>query len=156
MRAYKPNLRDYIGQCELNYVRMEKLLPYLGERDERVFGVDQGTAELGRVRCCVIERAKFTTTVEFVQESELSDWLPKPTIKVRLYHDARMAEVLAFQKNRYIKPKYEYPNKNMYQRDEKAQNNRFLGEWLQHCLQHGRELMTPFVDSLGSRNESIN
>ena len=151
MKPYKPNLREYIGQCELNYIRLEKLLPCLGETDERVFGVDQGNEELGQVRCSVIERSKFTTTVELVQESELSDWMPKPTIKVRLYHDARMAEVLAFQKNRYIKPKYEYPNRNMFQRDEKAQNNRFLGEWLQHCLQHGRELINPFVDVISIR-----
>lgn len=135
---YTPNLKEYIGQCELNYIRLKQLLPLLKEQDERVFGVCQGDSdESKRVRCQVIERSPYTTTVTLTQESNLTDWMPEPSIKVRLYHDARMAEVLAFQKNHYIQSSYSYPNNKMYHRDEKEQHNQFLGEWLKFCLAHG-------------------
>ena len=39
-----------------------------------------------------------------------------------------------------MKVRYEYPNRHMYQSDEKAQFNVFLGEWLSHCLDRGHVL----------------
>jgi uncharacterized protein YqiB (DUF1249 family) len=42
-----------------------------------------------------------------------------------------------------VKPRYQYPNASMYQRDEKAQQNRYLGEWLSLCLSHGHSLDNP-------------
>jgi uncharacterized protein len=57
---------------------------------------------------------------------------------VRLYHDANLAEVVKCQRYRQFAPRYEYPNIDMHQIDEKAQMNRFLGELLAHCLAHGR------------------
>ena len=57
---------------------------------------------------------------------------------VRLYHDASLAEVVKCQGYQQFAPRYEYPNINMHQIDEKAQMNRFLGELLAHCVSHGR------------------
>ena len=57
---------------------------------------------------------------------------------VRLYHDAKMAEVVSFQGCAAFLPEYFYPNKNMLQPDEKKQRNIFLGEWLSYCLAFGR------------------
>ncbi len=57
---------------------------------------------------------------------------------VRAYHDAHMLEVGAFQSHRRIAARYDYPNDRMHQQDEKSQQNRFLAEWLEHCLQNGR------------------
>ncbi|EMP84373.1 hypothetical protein VC116063_002770 [Vibrio cholerae O1 str. 116063] len=36
-----------------------------------------------------------------------------------------------------MQARYDYPNENMVQPDEKAQLNRFLGDWLTFCLKHG-------------------
>ncbi|MEO0442849.1 MAG: DUF1249 domain-containing protein [Pseudomonadota bacterium] len=60
------------------------------------------------------------------------------SIDVRLYHDATLAEVIAWQGQRRFQPRHEYPNPQMYQRDEKAQLNTFLGELLSFCLEKGR------------------
>ena len=148
-KKYTPNLRGYIGQCETNYWQLNRLLPYLHEQDERVFGIellnkapvdcelDQFKSHVQQIRCQVLERCKYTTTLSLVQDANIADWFPKPAIIVRMYHDARMAEVLSFERNRYIQAIYTYPNKQMYQPDEKAQNNAFLGEWLSHCLAFG-------------------
>jgi hypothetical protein len=59
-------------------------------------------------------------------------------MSIRLYHDARMAEVNSSQNIRWIKPRYDYPNKKMHLPDEKQQINQFLKEWLQLCLQQGQ------------------
>jgi uncharacterized protein YqiB (DUF1249 family) len=63
-----------------------------------------------------------------------------------VYHDARMAEVVTFAHLRRVFPHYDYPNPAMHQPDEKAQWNRFLGEWLSHCLRHGVPLDRPLSE----------
>lgn len=61
-----------------------------------------------------------------------------PRMSIRLYHDARMAEVISSQDIYQVKPRYDYPNKHMHQQDEKQQINQFLNEWLHLCLAHGQ------------------
>ena len=39
---------------------------------------------------------------------------------------------------RQLAGRYDYPNPNMYQRDEKVQQNRYLAELLESCLAEGR------------------
>lgn len=62
------------------------------------------------------------------------------SIQVRLYHDATVAEVIGWEGQRKFEARNDYPNKKMYQTDEKAQLNRFLGELLERCLTDGRIL----------------
>jgi len=62
-----------------------------------------------------------------------------PELEVRVYHDARMAEVVSAGASRHLLGRYPYPNQAMYQPDEKSQLNLFLGEWLSHCLACGHE-----------------
>jgi len=47
-------------------------------------------------------------------------------------------------------PRYTYPNDNMYQEDEKLQQNRFLSDWLEHCLQNGRDCPPLVVPGQGA------
>jgi uncharacterized protein YqiB (DUF1249 family) len=56
---------------------------------------------------------------------------------IRLYHDAQSAEVVEVRNETRFKEVYEYPNPRMRARDEKAQVNRFLGEYLAMCLRYG-------------------
>ena len=60
-----------------------------------------------------------------------------PQLTMRLYHDAKMAEVISCDKVRCIRPRYEKLNHTMYQTDEKSQWNKFLSEWLEYCLEYG-------------------
>ncbi len=87
----------------------------------------------------VTECCPYTTTLRISQEHCLP-WLPVPSMEVRVYHDARMAEVVGAQNARRFRSIYAYPNAAMHQPDEKAQLNLFLGEWLSHCLACGHEL----------------
>ena len=78
------------------------------------------------------------------EDQALHDAMPAPRLTVRLYHDARLAEVTEASPFRRVQARYPYPNSQMHQRDEKAQWNRFLGEWLAHVHDHGRDAAPPW------------
>ena len=93
------------------------------------------------------EITPYTWLIHLEQEalSNLTTFLPehvgkalRPRMTLRLYHDARMAEVISCQDIRQVKPRYDYPNTQMHHPDEKQQMNVFLKEWLQLCHQLGQ------------------
>lgn len=139
-RRYQIDLAAAQAECELNYSRLLKLLRTFPD-DERYFGV--GPQQQLTMR--VTERCPYTTTLEIAPTPLPIDSVA-PSLIVRVYHDARLAEVIAFANSRRPRPRYEYPNEAMFQPDEKAQWNRFLGEWLSHCLQHGFNLDRPLSE----------
>lgn len=145
---YKVDLPLQMAECETNYVYLTKLLannqlPAL--QDEFRFMVARGEQHwLHLLR--ITERSPYTTTLELSRTAldTSSNWLKMPKLTLRMYHDAKLAEVLAWEGHRRLRPRYEYPNQSMYQSDEKYQLNRFLGEWLSVCLKHGHSLDATF------------
>ena len=139
---YKVNLPLQMAECEANYARLRKILP--DEEVGREFAVTRGTQQwLYKVH--VIERSPYTTTLQLTQGAEFfsdASWLQLPCLTVRMYHDAKLAEVLAWEGHKRLRPRYEYPNESMYQCDEKLQINQFLGEWLSLCLIQGHGIET--------------
>lgn len=136
---YKVDFAAHMAECEVNYVRLCKLLADMEQRDRWCFGLQLPDGGLAELVATVTERSKYTTTL-VLQQKGLLHWLDGYRMSVRIYHDARMAEVLACQRGRHFAGRYAYPNDRMYQQDEKAQLNRQLGEWLAHCLQYGHTL----------------
>jgi uncharacterized protein YqiB (DUF1249 family) len=108
------------------------------EPEARRIAVTQGEQMLGVLALEVLQACPYTTTLQVRQEHSLP-WLPVPQLEVQVYHDARMAEVVSAEHARRFRGIYPYPNASMYQPDEKAQLNLFLGEWLSHCLACGHE-----------------
>lgn len=151
-QSVKPRYRvDLAGQqadCELNYYRLTRVLVNLENRDCWVFNISQGKTGT-RLIAEVTDRAPYTTTITLAQKNGPGDnaaitvpntTVPRmtpPTLTVCLYHDANMAEVVAWETHRRLRPRYAYPNRHMYQVDEKAQQNRFLSDWLTLCQQQG-------------------
>lgn len=84
----------------------------------------------------IVERCKYTTMMTIEQEG-IGDWLASSHFDIRLYHDARMAEVFACQRQGRVRSVYPYPNEKMHQKDEKFQQHRFLSECLANCLKNG-------------------
>ena len=141
-RRYVPDLKKMAADCEGNYFRLNKLMPNFELGYETSFwisGDSSSTAPLrqARIHLKVVESFPYTSTVEVVQKGLSPDWIQPPSMLVRLYHDARSAEVTCYQNQKRIHGKYEYPNPQMRMPDEKAQLNQFLAEWLTHCLKHG-------------------
>lgn len=137
---YRVDLVELQAACEANYARLMQLLPAMREgAAPRRVALSQGERLLGVLALEVLESCPYTSTLSVRQEHSLA-WLPVPQMEVRVYHDARMAEVIGAQSARRFRGIYPYPNAAMHQPDEKTQLNLFLGEWLSHCLACGYEL----------------
>ncbi len=140
-KRYRIDLPAHMAECDANYLRLMKLFPRLRDEDASVFGVLLG-GQAQRVEIEVCERGPYTTLVEIRQAGPLR-WSPRPQMRVRLYHDARSAEVVECHGARHFRAVYDYPNRDMHLPDEKVQVNRFLTEFLSMCLHHGIALTEP-------------
>jgi uncharacterized protein YqiB (DUF1249 family) len=134
LAGYVPDLADFIDECEANYRRVSRILTALTWHENQSTFPAFATG-IRRINISLIDRSRYTTTLSLSQDSADSDWAGQPDVVVRLYHDARLAEVLSYARHTRVAPVYPYPNPDMYHRDEKAQLNRLLGEWLDHCLE---------------------
>ncbi len=137
--GYNIDLTGHMAECDANYVRLLKLMPDLMDLDERVLHLHVADKEIS-LRFRVLERSPYTTLVQLIQHNGFEGLhfdLPSPQMTVRIYHDARSAEVVEYQNEERFRPVYAYPNRHMRQRDEKVQINRFLSEYLSVCLSHG-------------------
>ena len=144
-KPYKVDLVGMHAVCEANYARLMLLFPDYETSNAREFSLGAT-----RIRLEVVERARYTTIFRLYQQPIATEWLGHLKIEVRAYHDAAMLEVGMFQSQEKIEARYQYPNAKMHQQDEKAQQNRFLGDWLEHCLENGRaqlDFPTSFTDA---------
>lgn len=143
---YKVDLPLQMAICEANYVRLNKLLVRMADGECRLMTSRGHQQSLHLLK--VLERSPYTTTLQLSQEplNIPSVWLKMPRLTLRMYHDAKVAEVLAWEGHKRLRPRYTYPNQAMYLADEKHQLNRFLWEWLELCLAEGHavdEIVTP-------------
>ena len=129
---YNVNLCDLHSICEANYLRLTKAFP--GYENTNATELVSGALSLSIE---VIERCRYTTTLRLVQVGPAT--LPKAAIRldIRLYHDAKMAEVVTLDRHNQLKGRYQYPNPGMYQRDEKLQQNQYVAELLSVLLVSG-------------------
>ncbi|MDO7083790.1 DUF1249 domain-containing protein [Pseudocolwellia sp. AS88] len=138
-KKYKPQLATLMNLCDVNYMLLIKLLADKEEVGQaRKFFISDFLSYVVSVN----EVTRYTTLVTISQDTievgkELSQ-LFQPKMVIRLYHDARMAEVITSQNIRQVKPRYDYPNSEMHLPDEKQQINMFLKEWLQLCHELGQ------------------
>jgi uncharacterized protein YqiB (DUF1249 family) len=142
-QRYKLDLAGQMAECEANYARLMKLLPDMGRVDHCRFAVQQAAGPSTHFCISVKERCKYTTMLEVSQSSQVAAWAGAPDFSLRVYHDAQMAEVTAFQGYQRLQPIYPYPNHQMLHVDEKSQLNTFLGEWLSYCLKYGHAVDMP-------------
>jgi uncharacterized protein YqiB (DUF1249 family) len=142
-KGYQPNLVSLMSLCANNYFLLLKVQADqtdLGE--QRHFFINDFLA----YQVTVNEVTRYTSLITFeqkifdleVSEHDVSPKVFHPRMVIRLYHDARMAEVISSQDVRQVKPRYDYPNVQMHQQDEKQQINQFLNEWLHLCLHMGQ------------------
>ncbi len=145
---YKMDLIDLHSICEANYARLMRLFPDYEQSNER-------RIEAGAARLCltVRERCRYTTMLALRHTTPLTGKLGVVELELRLYHDARMAEVVGFQAHTRVKGRYQYPNQYMYARDEKRQQNSYIADLLAFCLAEGREPQVPLLAQQRVNNE---
>ena len=130
---YSIDLAGLHASCESNYARLLQLFPDYEVTNLREFQLSGGA----RVRIEVVGRCRYTTLMRARQQGNDHDWLAPPRFELRVYHDVRMVEVTGLRAGQPVAARYEYPNPAMHARDEKVQQNKFLAEWLEHCLRQG-------------------
>lgn len=139
--GYVPDLVADMAECDANYIRLNQLFPNMDSEDDMRFGVRTRTAEGATVQIAITERCPFTTMVVVRVTAESDQPLIRwPNLSLRVYHDVRSAEVVEFERHRNFQYRYTTPNRDMFQPDEKSQINRYLGELLTHCIEHGYSL----------------
>lgn len=142
---YKVDFPAQMAECETNYY---KLLKLIGDQQEDTYRylIQRGQHQWLQI-LSILQRSHYTTTITWRQLPlfHSSPWLSSPKLTIRLYQDAKLAEVLAWEGHRRLRPRYDYPNKAMYLADEKRQLNRFLSEWLDLCLAQAQMADLQFV-----------
>jgi uncharacterized protein YqiB (DUF1249 family) len=136
-RKYVPKLANMHQVCDVNYARLLRLLPDCDTEDlQYQFKVNASLSYTIKI----VECSRYTSTLEMSQKNQMRYEFLRPVVLVRLYHDAKMAEVISAQNIGSLKPSYQYPNTKMYQKNEKEMVNLFLAEWLQFCLAQSDQL----------------
>ncbi|UCE90120.1 MAG: DUF1249 domain-containing protein [Pseudomonadota bacterium] len=110
---------------ERNYVALMDLFEGLRR--------DSGTLASAKLQLemQVIERSRYTTEISLHHSfHNRIPAVPDQSMRVRVYHDAQLAEVVSYQGVDRLLPEYVYPNDEMLHRDEKRQANMLLHEWL--------------------------
>lgn len=118
---------------EANYAKLQRVMPHIHALNGNLKYSSQSNGQ--HIEIHILEKTKYTTAFSLtLNHAYMRRWVPELYIKVRTYHDARVAEVLNFQRHGRFESLYEYPNPNMFHTNEKQQINRFFSEWLDHCL----------------------
>ena len=134
-RKYIPDLQEFMALTASNYAKLMRLLPPNNGTTvtDNILAIEQQPD----LSISLQQKSRYTETYELRQAHPTDNRLGRCFI-VRLYHDAKVAEVLSGLNDAMLPPVYPYPNSKMKQPDEKIQLNRFLGEWLSFCLQFGQ------------------
>ncbi len=130
--SYHHDLSGHLSLCETNFWRLKRLVPAMREGSGATIRI---AGHLTRID--VLENAAYTTTLRLTQAALAVYGAGVNRLELRVYHDAKMAEVSRASGSTGFAGRYDYPNPGMLQPDEKEQINRFLAEWLSHCLNHG-------------------
>jgi hypothetical protein len=135
---------------ESNFIKLRKLFPAPDKIDNAAISKIAGHLDL---YIKVTERSKFTTTFYmsycFPTDSGLQ---MEPNLKIRIYHDAQLAEVMAghLHHGRLV-----LDNLPAHALREKWQLNRFLNKWLGYCIRQGHSFAPFIMQSKQIINEQI-
>lgn len=127
-------LSHFHSDCELNYARLQKLV---GGKESGSCSFESGGNGEIALSIEVSEESKYSRLLRLEGRMDFLPWACVQEMIVRMYDDARMAEVISVDRQRVRLINYIYPNKDMYAPDEKKQLNHFLGRWLEHMLAEG-------------------
>ena len=130
--------RNFAGLMELyesNYIRLRNLVP---DPDALAACTISRIPEALDLHLHIVERCKFTTTLNLTYLFHDAEGVfPAPDLRVRIYHDAQVGEVLACGRRHGIRHAEYNRMQQHYTLDEKWHMNRFLQKWLGYCLRQG-------------------
>lgn len=119
--------------CEANFQKLFRLIPNLDAFTQKAIGYTDNKPAL---HLKVLERNPYTMTIELSHcfGDHLEEYI-EPAVKIRVYLDAQLAEVLRDHARHDVHKVYRCPSQSQEIMDYKWRLNYFLGKWLDHCLQ---------------------
>lgn len=136
--------------CETNYRKIFFLIPNLRHIETSAQGFSQGKPVL---HVQVLEQTPYTETIQlshcFAQEAGM---LLEPAVKIRLYFDVCIAEVLRDYKRVEVSNAISDISRSKDIMDYKWRLNYFLEKWLDHCL---RTEYTFIADEVSPKKDKL-
>jgi uncharacterized protein len=118
--------------CASNYEKLFRLIPDLCVVKAQTIGIAANNTKL---YLQVIEQTPYTLTIElshkFIDEP---DELLEPAVRIRIYLDAQLAEVLSDHTRPYVGRVFKDFSLCMEIMNYKWRLNYFLQKWLDHCI----------------------
>ena len=135
----KYDVSQQAGYYEANFERLAWLAPTLVSAPDAIRGVLLSHGADGmRLQLAILEHSKYTTTIALTHYLHMDDaMVTDPFMKIRIYHDARVAEVLSYQCQSQLQIFHPDATLNVSNLREKCRINQFLSEWLDYCIAHG-------------------
>ena len=131
----KYDVSQQAGYYEANFERLAWLAPTLASAHG---GLLSHGADGMSLQLTILEHSKYTTTIALTHHLRMDDTMIRdPFMKIRIYHDARVAEVLSYQCQSQLQIFHPDATLNVPNLHEKCRINRFLSEWLDYCITHG-------------------
>lgn len=120
---------------EENYRLLQRLLPEFDQGGDRLVLADQEGEEL---ELLILERCRYTTMVSLSKPFNIDgEWLPDLSMQLRVYHDARVVEVAAYQGCYRIPSRYQVQSQGRHHKDDKRQINFLLHDLFLYCIRLG-------------------
>jgi len=144
--------KHYINQTplyEANYSKLIRLIPNTLHGINNVISL----ASDSKIKFIleISECHKYTIVAQLkISYDFASPLVSSPSFKLRICHDAKVAEVVGYHQHTHFKPDYLYPNQCMLHRDEKHQVNRLLSEFLDYFINDKRITPLELLDQLPS------
>ena len=131
--------RDFTSLMDMyedNYFKLRKLIPALDKINRTCVSKSEGHLNL---HLKIVERSKFTTTLLLSYcFDEVGESRMEPNLKIRIYHDAGLAEVMSGKLHHGRLVLDNLPSDALIQ---KWQLNRFLSKWLKYCLRQQHQFL---------------
>lgn len=134
-RAKPGSFVSLMSLYESNYIRLGWLIPHLSEVDGSCVSNVDGDCPL---HLRVDERARYTTTLTLTYLFEDGDaQIADPDLQIRVYHDARLAEVQACARwHRHVM--LEAIRSDLARAlGDRWLRNMMLNKWLDYCVERG-------------------
>ncbi len=134
-----PAAKSFSGLMELyeeNYRRLRRLITDIEALEHRqLVSVVPGCQDL---YCQLVEHSKYTTIIRLTYRLKVDDVQHlEPNLQIRVYHDARVAEVMSGVLKQQRLPAMAQNHQRVLQLKWKF--NRFLYKWLNFCLKQGHQ-----------------
>lgn len=126
--------------CASNYEKIFRLIPGLCTLKENAIGLAPNNTML---HLKIIEQTVYTLTIELSHSfSKEPDQLMEPAVRIRIYLDAQLAEVLSDHARPSVTQVFKDLSLCREIMNYKWRLNFFLQKWLDHCLTKNYQFST--------------